>query len=107
MAGKIQRQKLAKGGHRGRHGLLGLAAPRATSRAVARKSIDRNRGADYAKFERLRADVEALEKEEASGWAGTKNAAEAKAKAKELKNLRAKLTLKERKHGGGGGVGKK
>jgi len=105
MAGKIQRQKLAKGGHRGRHGLLGLAAPRARSRAVSRKIIDRNRDADYAKCARLRAEVEALEKEEANGWAGTSNAAEEKAKAKTLKNLRAKLTLKERKHGAG--VGKK
>ena len=48
-------------------------------------------------------DFLSLEKEEANGWAGTSNAAEAKAKTKTLKNLRAKLTLKERKHGAGAG----
>jgi hypothetical protein len=62
---------------------------------VKRAPIARNRGADYEKFVELRAKVDALSAEEAKGTLG-------KAEAKELKNLRAKLTLKERKHGGGG-----
>ena len=94
MAGKIQRQKLAKGGSRGRYGVSGLSAFRSKSRPARRAPIARNRGADYEKFVELRAEVDALSAEEAKGTLD-------KATAKELKNLRAKLTLKERKHGGG------
>lgn len=98
--GKISRQKLPKGGARGRTGLEGARAPRAKSRVPARAPIQRQRERDYDKFRALQEQVAALEASEKSGWLGLAEG-EAKAKAKELKLLRAKLTLKERKHGGG------
>jgi len=94
MAGKIQRQKLAKGGKRGRYGVSGLRAHRGVSRAARRAPIARDRGADYEKFVELREKVDALRAAEAKGALDG-------ARAKELKHLRAKLTLKARKHGGG------
>ena len=63
MAGKIQRQKLAKGGSRGRYGVSGLSAFRSKSRPARRAPIARNRGADYEKFVELRAEVDALSAE--------------------------------------------
>ena len=64
MAGKIQRQKLAKGGSRGRYGVSGLSAFRGKSRPARRAPIARNRAADYEKFVELRAEVDALSAEE-------------------------------------------
>ena len=103
--GKIQRQKMPKQGHRGRLGLSGLSAPRPKSRTPVAKPIVRQRSADYAKFEALRAAVDALAKKEARGWEGM-SAVEAKTAAKELKIKRATLLVKEAKHGGAG-LGKK
>jgi len=98
--GKISRQKLPKGGSRGRTGLEGARAPRAKSRVPARAPIQRQRDRDYDKFRALAEKVAALEKalENREGFASE---GEAKATAKELKLLRAKLMLKEQKHGGG------
>lgn len=100
MAGKIQRAKLPRGGHRGRLGVEGKGAHRAKSRVVDRRQSDRDRSQDYKKFQQLKQQIEELEVSEASGWAGS-SASEAKAKAKELKLLRGKLSAKERKHGAG------
>ena len=95
MAGKIQRQKLAKGGHRGRHGLLG-SPRRGRVRARCREKLSteietritpsaRDCALRWRRWRRRR-----------RRWAGTSNAAEAKAKAKTLKNL--SVDAAERKH---------
>jgi hypothetical protein len=96
--GKITKQKLPKQGHRGRLGVSGVSAHRAVSRKVSKPPIVRERSADYAKFEKLKADVEQLAVHERSGWNGL-SASEAKAKAKELKLLRGKLEVKQKKRG--------
>jgi hypothetical protein len=96
--GKITKQKMPKQGHRGRLGVSGVSAHRAQSRKVSKPAIVRERSADYVKFEKLKADVEALEVYERSAWNGL-SAGEAKAKAKELKLLRGKLQVKQKKRG--------
>jgi len=96
--GKIAKQKMPKQGHRGRLGVSGASAHRSKSRERTKPTIQRQRALDYVKFDKLKATIEDLTKLEASDWIGM-SAPEAKAKAKELKLLRAKLEMKERKRG--------
>jgi hypothetical protein len=92
MAGKIKRQPTIKRGNRGKLGLLGKTH-RSVSRAPLKRANTHDRAQDYKKREALAAQIAQLEREELSNWSGL-NALEVKGKKKELKQLRAKMSLK-------------
>lgn len=93
MAGKIKRQPVIKRGNRGTLGLLGKTH-RSKSRTPAKRINPHDRNMDYKKREQLNASIAELEKEELASWTGAKTPLEVKGKKKELKRLRAKMSLK-------------
>ena len=95
MAGKIKRQPVIKRGNRGKLGLLGKVH-RSKSRTPIKRPNAHDRAQDYQKREQLNAQIAELEREELSNWTGL-NALEVKGKKKELKRLRAKMSLKMNK----------
>ena len=96
MAGKIKRQPVIKRGNRGTLGLLGKTH-RSKSRTPAKRINPHDRNMDYKKREQLNAAIGALEKEELANWTDAKTPLEVKGKKKELKRLRAKMSLKMNK----------
>ena len=96
MAGKIKRQPVIKRGNRGTLGLLGKTH-RSKSRTPAKRINAHDRNMDYKKREQLNASIGALEKEELANWTDAKTPLEVKGKKKELKRLRAKMSLKMNK----------
>ena len=95
MAGKIKRQPVIKRGNRGKLGLLGKVH-RSKSRTPTKRPNAHDRAQDFQKRELLNAQIAELEREELSNWTGL-NALEVKGKKKELKRLRAKMSLKMNK----------
>ena len=95
MAGKIKRQPVIKRGNRGKLGLLGKVH-RSKSRTPTKRPTAHDRAQDFQKREQLNAQIAELEREELSNWTGL-NALEVKGKKKELKRLRAKMSLKMNK----------
>ena len=96
MAGKIKRQPVIKRGNRGTLGILGKTH-RSKSRTPAKRINPHDRNMDYKKREQLNASIAKLEKEELSNWTDAKTPLEVKGKKKELKQLRAKMSLKMNK----------
>lgn len=96
MAGKIKRQPVIKRGNRGTLGLLGKTH-RSKSRTPAKRINPHDRNMDYKKREQLNASIAKLEKEEFANWTDAKTPLEVKGKKKELKRLRAKMSLKMNK----------
>ena len=93
MAGKIKRQPVIKRGNRGTLGLLGKTH-RSKSRTPTKRINPHDRNMDYKKREQLNASIAELEKEELANWTNAKTPLEVKGKKKELKRLRAKMSLK-------------
>jgi len=97
--GKIQRSVMCKGGRRGALGLKGLIG-RSRSHPAVKKTIakDRPQHNHYHAVDKLEREIRELEALEAAGWVGM-NKLRIKGSKKQLKNLRAKLDIKDVKQG--------